>query len=344
MESIATIMPRSMNGALKKTRSTLGELIAALEDQESYDNADVVVPTRDLHMVNANYLATPDGAEYCLSDWSRRQLARLLGVRWERWFENADDRAIAEDINRRLGRTGGEVRLRSRQSPGTTDEIRAIVSPGFTAVKDSEIARGVQLALLHTGADAPVLRFDATERSTTFVVGVGQPYRPGGDGRVGDVWGGLLVRNSGTGYAALAMHLFLVRLACLNGMVVPEGDAAVLRRVHRGLTAHVLEDKLYARLRGVPARLRTGADVLARSVHAPVEDVDLQIGALLDEARLPHRHAVELRSAYDREPHPSVFGISQAATLASQSMSPEDRYDLERATGAYVRDRAQLAG
>ena len=46
IESIATIMPRSMNGALKKTRSTLGELIAALEEQESYENADVVVPTR----------------------------------------------------------------------------------------------------------------------------------------------------------------------------------------------------------------------------------------------------------------------------------------------------------
>jgi hypothetical protein len=344
MESIATILPRSMNGAMKKSRTTLRELIAELRHLESYDNEDLVLPAGSLHMIDADHIATPNGDEYRLNDWSRRQLARLLGVRWERWFENADGAAVADDINRRLARATGEVRLRSRHNPEDAPEIRAIVTPGFTAVADSEIATGVQVALGHLGGEIPVLRLDITERSTTFVVGVGQPYRPGGDGRVGDVWGGVLVRNSGTGFAALACHMFLVRLACLNGMVVPHGDPAVLRRVHRGLDAQVLEDKLYARLRHLPARLRTGADALASSAHIGIDDVDAELRDLLEKARLPQRHLRALRAAYDREPHTSIFGISQAATLASQDMNPEDRFDLERAAGAYVRDRSQLAG
>ena len=344
MESIATILPRSMNGATKKHRTTLCELIAELRHLESYDKEDLVLAAGSLQMIDADHIATPGGDEYRLNDWSRRQLARLLGVRWERWFDNADGAAVADEVNRRLARAAGDVKLRSRYNPEHVREVRAIVTPGFTAVADSEIAMGVQAALGHLESDIPVLRFDITERSTTFVVGVGQPYRPGAHGRVGDVWGGLLVRNSGSGYAALACQMFLVRLACLNGMVVPHGDPTLLRRVHRGLDVHVLEDKLYARLRHLPARRRTGADALASSAHVGVEDVDAELQEVLEKARLPRRHLVALRAAYEREPHPSIFGISQAATLASQDMSPEDRFDLERAAGAYVRDRAQLAG
>jgi hypothetical protein len=50
-----------------------------------------------------------------------------------------------------------------------------------------------------------------------------------------------------------------------------------------------------------------------------------------------------LLAAYRQEPHPSVFGVSQAATLGAQdlSVSAEERVALETATGEYI---ARYAG
>jgi hypothetical protein len=43
--------------------------------------------------------------------------------------------------------------------------------------------------------------------------------------------------------------------------------------------------------------------------------------------------------AYEREPHPSAFGVSQAITLGAQhaSISAENRLALEQAAGQYIR-------
>jgi hypothetical protein len=56
--------------------------------------------------------------------------------------------------------------------------------------------------------------------------------------------------------------------------------------------------------------------------------------------RLPQRHVKPVLEAYNREPDASRFGISQALTLAAQSLTPEDRLELERAAGHYLADFA----
>ena len=49
------------------------------------------------------------------------------------------------------------------------------------------------------------------------------------------MWGGILVRNSGVGFASLLMTLHLTRLVCKNGMTAPLPDALLLKRRHRAL-------------------------------------------------------------------------------------------------------------
>ena len=380
MQSIAVPLSRSSNAHVT-SRTSIADLIATLSESEARDNPDEVASAACLHMVDADHLATPAGGEYRLNEWSRQQLARLLGVRWERWFENADGKAVADEINCRLRRTEGELRLRTRRrldgtirkrraratelrdralashraarnvkpeptsAPGAgwrtdTHELRALVSPRFTAIQDSAIVAAIGESI---AGDVPVLRVAVTERTSTIMLGMGQPYRPGGDGCVGDLWGSLLLRNSGTGYAALACHLSLLRLACLNGMVVPHGDAVVLRSVHRGLHLTTIEERLQNRLRDLPMRFRRGGDLLALAAGIEVADIDAEIRSFLMNAGLPQRHAIAIRSAYAREPHPSVFGISQSITLSAQQLASEERYELELAAGNYVRERTQLA-
>jgi Flp pilus assembly protein TadB len=177
--------------------------------------------------------------------------------------------------------------------------------------------------------------------TTTFVIAIGEPYRVGGPGRVGDVWGSVLLRNSGVGFASLVVELFCVRLACLNGMVAPLGNPTIVRKAHRGLDERRLEELMFARLHELPLRLRRAGDTMGRAADLAVTDVREEVRLSLAAARLPQRLLAPVLDAYEREPHPSVFGISQAMTLAAQALAPEQRHDVEAAAGRYLAQRTE---
>jgi hypothetical protein len=44
----------------------------------------------------------PGGPELRMNDWARKQLARMLGLRWDRWFQSASGEERAEEVNRRF--------------------------------------------------------------------------------------------------------------------------------------------------------------------------------------------------------------------------------------------------
>lgn len=339
MESVARIIPRAMKNSTQP--STLSELLQRVEQDEARDNPDLTVELSKLEMDDVDMLMTPDGRGFGLNDWSRKQLASMLGIRWDRWVENARDADVADELNRRLSRAAGRVKLRTRNQDSGPAELRAVVSPGYSPVPDATIARALLGALAHVSRDPRVQRVQISEMTTTFVLSIGEPYRPGGHGDVGDVWGGLVCRNSNVGFAALAVNLYLVRLICKNGMTLPDEGSTVLRRIHRGLDLADLEPKLYNKLRGLPARLQRGTDALAESAHMRVDDVDVAVRTMLQESRLPLRLLPGIIEAYQHEQHQTVFGVAQAITLAAQSLPAEQRFDLERAAGTYV--ETQLA-
>lgn len=200
---------------------------------------DRVVAATENRAADPNPLGSvrPDRGQFVFTDWSQRQCSTLLGVRWDRWFENCSSSELAVDVNRRFARARGSIRLRTVRArdaePGVDVILRAFVSPGYTAIADSRVASLMETALTPMETDLPIIRVDQTDRSTTFVVGVGKPYRIGGPGNVGDVWGGLLIRNSGVGFASLLISMHLTRLLCKNGMVAPLHDAIVVRKRHR---------------------------------------------------------------------------------------------------------------
>ena len=78
----------------------LNDLTAQFEKNEAMENPDEVVGLNALTMSDRGNIVSPRG-EYALNDWSRRQLASILGVLWNRWFENAGIEAQAAEINGR---------------------------------------------------------------------------------------------------------------------------------------------------------------------------------------------------------------------------------------------------
>lgn len=325
---IATSLPTGATRPVPVPR-TLGQLVDHLREVEASHADDAVVPMADLAMGDDGAIRVPGRGDHLLNDWSRPQLATTLGLRWDRWFAEASNVEVAEEVNRRLHRARGHVRVRTGLCPDGP-VIRAVVSPTYEAVPDSSIAT----SLLRVLGDLRVTRSTITEMTTSWVVEVGETLKKGGV--VGTLHGGLLVRNSDVGFASLAVVAHLVRLVCSNGMTAPVPDGEILRVRHRHLDLGRVEERLIEGAARLPASLRRAGEVVAASTERPVDGVEAEIRGVLREAHLLRRHERAVLSAYGREPHPTAFGVSQAMTLAAQEFSAEQRIELERVAGQYV--------
>lgn len=358
-EKIGPILSRTFNGysthaetspevrladTLRGRPQTLPELLRLFEREEARENPDVTVALKELTMTDAGLIHVPKVGEFISTEWSKQQAARLLGVRFDRWFQNATGKERAEEMNRRLKRANGDIRLRTMKpidsgfgEPQDADGIlRACVTPSYAAVKDSSVAETLLTLLAPVEQEFRLLRFDMTDRTTSFVVAIGKPYTKGGPGQVGDVWGGLLVRNSGVGFASILITRHLTRIIYLNGLAAPLPDAVLLRRRHRGSQEAALLKGLRVQAADLPDELGRGVERLLLSEERHVDNVEAEVGGILRDRRLPARLLPQVMQAYGHEPTPSAFGISQALTFAAQSLAPEERLELEQAAGSYL--------
>ena len=319
--------------------TTLDDLCARFEQEEAANNPDATVALDGVRMTAEGTLRLPAvSGEFALNDWSRRQLAKVCGLSWDRWFENAPPIDRAEELNRRLARASGTVCVRTTSHVADGVEgngtIRAFVSTDYSAVSDALVARVLHDALRGIEDHVRIVRYAMTDLSTTFVVRVGDKLTPSAE--VGGLEGCVYVRNSGVGYARLVVGLLLNRLACKNGLIVSLPGATLVRAAHRFLDAARISERLTEGLRDLPAKLHRGARELAEATHAEVANVELELRDVLREARLPLRLVTPVMAAYAREPRPTRFGIVSALTLHAQEETPEVRHGLERAAGLYL--------
>jgi hypothetical protein len=119
-------------------------------------------------------------------------------------------------------------------------------------------------------------------------------------------------------------------------MTAPIPDAVLMRRTHRGITEEGLLDKLKVSVAELPGRISRGANVLADARQRTVQDPESELLRILQLAHLPQKFLPELQAAYSLEPEQTLFGISQAVTRASQKLTPEERFELDRAAGTYL--------
>lgn len=318
---------------------TLDQLHRALSVIESAENADTLLPLRELRISDAGLITIPGNGDYILTDWARRQLAQTLGVKWDRWFALLSDGERAEEINKRLDRSPGEVRLRTADwrdpdSDVAVPVLRAFVSSRYTPYSDAALA-GLLAEVVGTKKHA-VSRISVTDMTVSYALYLDHPVRPGADAKVGDLQGGIFVRNSGVGYASLAVTAHLMRLICLNGMMMPIEEPTLVSAVHRNASVDKVRQRLADRAKVIGGAFAEGANRLLASRHRDVTDREAAFLEILKDAHLAKRHVPALEAAYNREPEPTAFGIVQAVTLAAQSFAPEPRYELERAAANYL--------
>lgn len=330
--------------ALKSTTPfTLPELVSQLNHIESFDNPDEVLDLSSLRMSDNQNIVIPSIGEFALTDWSRGQLANLTGIKFDRWFENASAREKAEEMNRRFSRATVQIKVRTSRAMSyefpADGTLKAFVSPSYMAISDAFVGSLVLSALQRTENEFPVIRSAITTQSTSYSIRVGRPYKVGDIGDVGDIWGGILIQNSGVGYSSLRITLHLTRLVCKNGMTLPIGDAELLRRRHQGSVEMQLWERISSRLVGIGEKLTRGISTISRSTAITVDDPRKVIESILQRNHLSKRMVEPLLTTYQREHH-SAFGISQALTDAQTHeylhLTPEERLQLEDAAGSYL--------
>jgi hypothetical protein len=220
---------------------------------------------------------------------------------------------------------------------GKPGVLRAIVSPSFTPISDARLAMMLLSCLRGTDSDLRVSRLITTDRTVSYVIAIGRPFGVNVSDRVvGEVAGSVLIRNSGCGFSSLIASLHLVRLVCTNGLVCPVDDPVALRQPHRSFDEGRLIARLTEGFANLPGRLAEGAKRLALARGLVIADPITELVAILRSAHLPQRLLFQLEAAYALEPEATAFGISQAATRASQKLSPEERFELDRAAGTYL--------
>lgn len=330
---------------LKQNRSLM-DLIQKFQDREALDNEDQIVELSALRVDDRLNVIVPGMGKYQMSGWARSQVSTIIGVKFDRWFSRANSEEQAFELNRRFSRGDGQIKVRTTLinagENGSDGTLHGIVSPNFAPIKDSSIAEMVLTALRGVETDFRIIRTDTTDKSVSWVVGVGKPFIPGGSNVVDQIWGGLSVRNSGVGYASVSITMHLTRLACTNGLALPVPGSELLRKRHTsGLTIDRIWNEVSVKFLEVPGKLRIAGQVLANAQNVRIENPEETIGRILIAAHLPKRLAAPILAQYQREDQ-SAFGLSQALTdsgmLSSLQVSPEERQQIEVAAGEFLRN------
>lgn len=331
--------------ALRENRSLmLPDLLTRIEETEKHDLPDQVFNLADLKMNAAQNMVIPGQGDFALTAWSRRQIANLLGVKFDRWFENADNEEKAYELNRRLNRASGQIKLRAT---GLTDDgvyadgtLKAFVSPTYTAVSDSLLGNLIWQAVRQCSDAVPVIRASQTDKTFSYAIRIGEPFNSTSRDSVGSIFGGIQVTNSGVGFASLSVSLHLMRLVCTNGMTAPVAGANLLRRRHVGRPEEDLWSRMAEIVKNVPEKLGYAVHSLRESQNKRVTNAQSAIEAVIRQAHMPGKLLEPFMMAYNKEPHDTVFGVAQAITdyqtHEQLGLAPEDRKQLEDAAATYI--------
>jgi hypothetical protein len=147
---------------------------------------------------------------------------------------------------------------------------------------------------------------------------------------------GVHVANSETGRRSVTVDALVWRLVCLNGLVRLVRGKSLLRQRHVSWDRPRFADALS---RAVCEAVTAGAGLIDRlqaATREPVPDVEGMIRAIGQQAALTQAVQDRVKQALLGTP-PSqaetVYGLVQALTYTAQSLSPDDRYDLEVTAG-----------
>ncbi len=313
------------------------------------ERADEMLPDRivhvaDLRFTSTGHIALPGGDEYRLNAWSRKQLASLVGVRWDKWFSTATPEERADEVSRRLTRTPGELKISAFRDD--TDEAhgiaRAFLAPSFTPISDARIFQRMATMMKGLVEEYRFTSVTFTDSTTHYTAVHTEAFDLDGD----LLHPGWHLRNSEVGASALSLDDHWLRLVCTNGLMVRVGGKRSLYRTHRAIDDDSLAAALVVAVGRLPERWTTTFAWMETAKRVQVKYPADAIEAILgDSAEVPKALLEEAQRVVLRDGDLTRFGVVQAITLVAHTTNtdPDVRFAMERLAGDYLAATQQAA-
>jgi hypothetical protein len=313
------------------------EVLEEVRERDNLALADQIVPIVQLRATDDGFIHVPELGALALSPWSRRQLATMLGVRWDTWFRSEAvvpaDRAL--EINRRLRASSGLLKIRARRYSSSEEVkgealLRAFVTPTYEPIGDLEVFMALGQTLAGRLDSFRFVRVDVTAESSQYAAASLDEIDFGLD-RPDYHRNGFIVANSDVGSRSLIVWAWIWRLKCSNGLVAP--DSAVFRMIHRRRKEVSLHERLARGLGLIPEHWSRSRTLVRATRSERVVDVKATLEMVAKGDRDLRPISDSVLAAYDVEPEPTRFGLVQAVTRVAQVLTPERRLAVEEYAG-----------
>jgi transcriptional regulator with XRE-family HTH domain len=298
---------------------------------------DQVLPISQLRATDDGFIDVPGVGMTSLTDWSRRQLAGLLGIRWDRWF--SEDLVVpadrAAEINLRFSRSSDSLKIRTRRWAADEEAkgeavLRALVSPTYTPIDDLYVFEALKSVLGSRLQELCFVRLDLTDESSQYAA-VNREDIDLGIEKPDHHRNGFVIANSETGSRSLTLLVWIWRLVCTNGLIAPL--SSVFRMVHRRQKDGIMQEKLARAVRLLPEYWSRTEQTLRNARQDPVDDPHAALEVMVTAHPQLRPISDSVYEAYDQDPEPNRFGLVQAITRAAQALRPEDRLTVEEFAG-----------
>ena len=328
-------LPRALQGA---TLDQVRQEVAARADLVL---PDTVLPLKALRITEDGLVEVPQIGRLSLTTWSRTQLARMLGIRWDKWFANrlASPAERKEEIDRRLSRLPGEWKIRSQRRPSSDPSLgegvlRAFVSPNYTPIDDVRVFDRLSAPLALHSDSLRFIRQEVTDTHTYYVAVTLDEVQLGNvDPDVHHV--GFVIANSEVGASALSILEYVWRLVCTNGLVVLSEGRKLFYRIHRATSDESIERDLAFAMARLPERWRLATARLEGAREDRIEEPEATLAGFLADPTV-RTFTEPVLAAYRAEPVATRFGLIQAVTRVARDLPPDQRFVLERFAGGLL--------
>lgn len=307
------------------------------EEQRWYD--DTVLLASELSANPNGTLYVPSMGNVELTQWSRNQLALILGIRWNKWFEQVSGEEAANEINRRLSRMDKEWKLRIREpevaNNDTSGILGALVSPTYAPISNTRVLNALASNLGANKLDRMcVWQNHLTDRATHLSLINKRPQIIGTGSRTETYFVGFHVRNSQVGYTALTVSVYFMRLACTNGLLVSDGNFRLLYRTHRKIQDHKLLALMQTAFSNLQLMWQQGLSFLEASQVQEIASPENTVKAILRKVSgLSGYHKQVIAELNRQNLAPSKWDLIQALTHVARGIEPDNRFEMERLAG-----------
>lgn len=292
-------------------KTTLAELQYRTE-QRDIENHDDVISVSRMRFENAQTMRIDDD-RYALTRHATGQIAQRLGVPGN-YLHACPPELQAQNLNHWLQQEAKERdNFFVRFQHGS--EIRAIFTERYRKIDNSQIVNA--LTRRYSG-DTPV-EYSLDDNSFIALI-------PGGDGyaiRPGDeVARGVSIANSETGFKALTVAPWEMRLICCNGMVMTRGTNFSRR--------HVGRTDLFQAIHHAETSAPSLRENWQRSREIGIKP-DEELANIKTQNRLTHNQGEALNWGFEAEPGSTAFHLINAVTKAAQheSLMPQEVWQLQ---------------